>query len=59
MGSSWNTCGPDTVHVTFKEGPGRSPEELAALLGEFQQMHDLPTNPLVRDRGIQGFASAA
>ena len=57
--SSWNTCGPDTVHLTFKEGTGRSPLELAALLCEFQTQYDLPTNPLVRDRGVQGFANAA
>ena len=59
MGSTWNTCGPDTAHVTFKEGAGRSPIELAALLAEFQGMYDLPTNPLIRDRGLQGFANAA
>ena len=59
MGSTWNTCGPDTAHLTFKEGAGRSPIELAALLAEFQGMYDLPTNPLIRDRGLQGFANAA
>ena len=59
MTSSWNTCGPDTAHVTFKEGTGRSPVELAALLAEFQSKYDLPTNPLIRDRGVQGFANAA
>ena len=59
MASSWNTCGPDTVHLTFKEGGGRSPLELASLLEEFQKQYDLPTNPLVRDRGVQGFANAA
>ena len=59
MGSTWNTCGPDTAHLTFKEGAGRSPIELAALLAEFQTMYDLPTNPLIRDRGLQGFANAA
>ena len=59
MGSTWNTCGPDTAHVTFKEGAGRSPVELAALLAEFQQKYDLPTDPLIRDRGVQGFANAA
>jgi hypothetical protein len=57
--SSWNTCGPDTAHVTFKEGAGRSPVELASLLAEFQASYDLPTNPLIRDRGLQGFANAA
>ena len=59
MGSTWNTCGPDTAHVTFKEGAGRSPVELTHLLAEFQSMYDLPTNPLIRDRGLQGFANAA
>ena len=59
MESSWNNCGPDTVHLTFKEGGGRSPLEMAALLEEFQKQYDLPTNPLVRDRGVQGFANAA
>lgn len=57
--SSWNTAGPDTVHLTFKEGPTRDPFELAALLGEFHAMHDLPTAPVIRDRGVQGFATAA
>lgn len=59
MVSTWNTSGPDTVHLTFKEGPQRSPIELAALLGEFQAMHDLPSSPVGRDRGVQGFGSAA
>lgn len=59
MTSSWNTCGPDTVHLTFKEGGGRSPTELASLLEEFQKQYDLPTSAVVRDRGVQGFASAA
>jgi hypothetical protein len=59
MGSTWNTCGPDTAHITFKEGAGRSPVELASLLAEFQSKYDLPTNPLIRDRGLQGFANAA
>ena len=59
MTSSWNTSGPDTVHLTFREGGGRTPTELASLLEEFQKQYDLPTNPLVRDRGVQGFANAA
>ena len=59
MASSWNTCGPDTVHLTFREGGGRSPTELASLLEEFQRSYDLPTDPLIRDRGVQGFANAA
>ncbi len=59
MGSSWNTSGPDTVHLTFKEGPGRSPADLGGLIGEFQKLYDLPTNPLIRDSGLSGFASSA
>lgn len=59
MGSSWNTCGPDTAHITYREGGGRTPQELCALLAEFQRMHDLPTNPLLRDKGLSGFDSAA
>ncbi len=59
MGSTWSTCGPDTAHITFKEGGGRSPIELSALLAEFQSQYELPTDPLIRDRGVQGFANAA
>ena len=59
MASSADTCGPDTVHLTFREGGGRSPEELSSLLAEFQRMYELPTAPVVRDRGVQGFAAAA
>ena len=59
MESSWNTCGPDTVHLTFREGTGRSPQELASLLAEFQHQYDLPTAAVIRDRGVQGFANAA
>lgn len=57
--STWDTTGPDTVHLTYKENPHRNPIELAQLLGEFHQIHDLPTHPVIRDRGVQGFASAA
>ena len=59
MGSSWNTCGPDTVHLTFKEGAHRSPADFVALLAQFQHQYDLPTSAVVRDRGLQGFANAA
>tara|TARA_B100000459_G_C8575991_1_gene200987 strand:- start:27 stop:1184 length:1158 start_codon:yes stop_codon:yes gene_type:complete len=59
MESSWNTCGPDTVHLTFREGADRSPTELAQLLQEFQVSADLPTSTVIRDRGVQGFANAA
>ena len=59
MESSWNTCGPDTVHLTFREGTGRSPVEMAQLLTEFQEQYDLPTSAVVRDQGVRGFANAA
>lgn len=59
MTSSVNTCGPDTVHLTFKEGGGRSPLELASLLQQFQSQYDLPTAAVTRDRGVQGFANSA
>ena len=59
MTSSVNTSGPDTVHLTFKEGGGRTPGELASLLQEFQLQYDLPTAATQRDRGVQGFANAA
>ena len=59
MTSSWTTCGPDTLHVTFKEGPQRSAADLAALLQEFQVERDLPTAAVIRDRGVSGFESAA
>jgi len=57
--SSWTTCGPDTLHATFKEGAGRSPEDLACLLQEFQVARDLPTSTVIRDRGVSGFEAAA
>jgi len=59
MEQDWDRCGPDTLHVTFKEGGGRSPLDLAALLQEFQVERDLPTGAVVRDRGVSGFAAAA
>ena len=59
MGQDWDRCGPDTLHVTFKEGGGRSPLDLASLLQEFQVERDLPTGTVVRDRGVSGFAAAA
>ena len=59
MEQDWDRCGPDTLHVTFKEGGGRSPLDLAALLQEFQVERDLPTGTVVRDRGVSGFAFAA
>lgn len=57
--SSWNTCGPDTVHVTFKEGPYRTPMELASLLDQFQNQYGLPSAVAFGDRGVQGFANSA
>lgn len=59
MGEDWNSCGPDTLHATFKEGGFRSPFDLARLLQEFQLERDLPTGQVVRDKGVSGFASAA
>ena len=59
MTSSTLSCGPDTVHLTYREGGGRSPEELSSLLAEFQKLYGLPTAAVRRDRGIQGFAAAA
>ena len=59
MEKSWNRCGPDTLHVTFKEGPYRSPEDFACLLQEFQVERDLPTATVVRDRGVSGFENSA
>ena len=53
------SCGPDTLHLTYREGPHRSPEELSQLLGEFNQLYDIPTSSIKRDRGISGFSSAA
>lgn len=53
------SCGPDTLHLTYREGGGRTPEELSALLGEFQKMYELPTAAVSRDRGLSGFAAAA
>ena len=55
----WNTCGPDTLHLSYKQGTHRTPEEFTCLLEEFQRMYELPTGKVVRDRGLQGFANAA
>ena len=55
----WNTCGPDTLHLTYRQGAYRTPEEFTCLLEEFQRMYELPTGKVVRDRGLQGFGSAA
>jgi len=57
--TTWETCGPDTIHATFREGGTRTPEDLAALLQEFQLGHDLPTSAVIRDRGVSGFEAAA
>ena len=59
MDKQWESCGPDTLHATFKEGGGRSPTELAALLEEFQRLKDLPTGAVIRDKGVSGFEAAA
>ena len=59
MDKQWESCGPDTLHATFKEGAGRSPLELASLLEEFQRLKDLPTGAVIRDKGVSGFEAAA
>ena len=59
MKSSTLSCGPDTVHITYKEAGGRSPTELASLFAQFQRQYDLPSAAVVQDRGISGFAGAA
>ena len=59
MSGSWTSCGPDTLHCTFKEGPQRSPQELVTLLQEFQVGFDLPTGTVIRDKGVSGFEAAA
>ena len=59
MRENWDSCGPDTLHVTFKEGPSRTPEDFASLLQEFQLGFDLPTSAVIRDRGVSGFECAA
>ena len=59
MEQSWNRCGPDTIHCTFKEGPYRTPEDFACLLQEFQVERDLPTSAVIRDRGVSGFENSA
>ena len=59
MENNWETCGPDTLHATFKEGPTRNPQDLVQLLQEFQTGYDLPTGAVIRDRGVSGFESAA
>ena len=57
--NNWASCGPDTLHVTFKEGATRSPRELVSLLQEFQVGYDLPTGTVIRDKGVSGFENAA
>ena len=53
------SCGPDTLHLTFREAPDRTPEELSELLAEFNKIYDIPTNTIKRDKGLSGFASSA
>ena len=53
------SCGPDTLHLTYREARNRTPEELSELLGEFNKLYDIPTSTIKRDRGLSGFASAA
>ena len=52
-------CGPDTLHLTYRETPGKTPEELSQLLAEFNKIYDIPTATVQRDKGLSGFASAA
>jgi hypothetical protein len=52
-------CGPDTLHLTYRETPGKTPEELSQLLAEFNRLYDIPTATVKRDKGLSGFASAA
>ena len=59
MEKNWARCGPDTLHCTFKEGAGRTPQEMVSLLQEFQVGYDLPTGTVIRDRGVSGFEAAA
>lgn len=59
MTGSWNSCGPDTIHATFKQGRDRSAQELACLLQDFQNERDLPTAAVIRDQGLSGFENAA
>ena len=53
------SCGPDTLHLTFRETPGKTPEELCQLLAEFNRMYDIPTDAVKRDKGLSGFAASA
>ena len=53
------SCGPDTLHLTYRETAGKTPEELSQLLAEFNRLYDIPTATVQRDKGVSGFASAA
>ena len=53
------SCGPDTLHLTYREAPDKTPEELSQLLAEFNRLYEIPTNTIKRDRGLSGFATAA
>ena len=53
------SCGPDTIHLTYREAPDKTPEELSQLLAEFNRLYDIPTDAIKRDRGLSGFAGAA
>ena len=52
-------CGPDTLHLTYRETPGKTPEELSQLLAEFAKLYDIPTDSVKRDKGLSGFAASA
>ena len=51
--------GPDTLHLTYRDTPGKTPEELSQLLAEFNKLYEIPTATVQRDKGLSGFASAA
>lgn len=53
------SCGPDTLHLTYREARGRTPEELSQLLAEFCKLYEIPTATVKRDKGLSGFAASA
>ena len=53
------SCGPDTLHLTYREGAHRTPEEFSRLLEEFNKLYEIPSATVQRDKGLSGFASSA
>ena len=53
------SCGPDTLHLTYREGAHRTPEEFSRLLEEFNKIYEIPSATVQRDKGLSGFASSA